>query len=110
MPTLNLKPIHRPVKSYYAALDQFARLGVTHETAVRTGYQTLFEYCARQCCQYLVPEHALNPRRGNRSALEWIINQSRVKADRCSGIVNDLNRLDAPRCILPLTGKRSPST
>ena len=55
-----------PVKSYYAALDQFARLGVTHETAVRAAFQTLLETCARQCGWTLVPEFALNTRRGKR--------------------------------------------
>ena len=49
MPTLNLKPTHKSVKTYYAALDQFAQLGVTHETAVRAAFQTLLEHCARQC-------------------------------------------------------------
>ena len=63
---LTLKPTHRPIKSYYAALDQFARLGVTHETAVRAAFQTLLETCARQCGWTLVPEFALNTRRGKR--------------------------------------------
>ena len=66
MPTLNLKPTHKPVKIYYAALDQFARLGVTHETAVRAAFQTLLETCARQCGWTLVPEFAISPRRGKR--------------------------------------------
>ena len=66
MPTLTLKPTHRPIKSYYAALDQFARLGVTHETAVRAAFQSLLETCARQCGWTLVPEFALNTRRGKR--------------------------------------------
>ena len=66
MPTLTLKPTHKPVKSYYAALDQFARLGVTHETAVRAAFQSLLETCARQCGWTLVPEFALNTRRGKR--------------------------------------------
>ncbi len=66
MPTLTLKPTHKPVKSYYAALDQFARLGVTHETAVRAAFQALLETCARQCGWTLVPEFALNTRRGKR--------------------------------------------
>ena len=43
MPTLNLKPTHKSVKSYYAALDRFAQLGVTHESAVRAAFQTLLE-------------------------------------------------------------------
>ncbi len=66
MPTLNLKPTHKPIKSYYAALDRFANLGVTHETAVRAAFQTLLQHCARQCGWTLVPEHAVNPRRGRR--------------------------------------------
>ena len=66
MPTLNLKPTHKPIKSYYAVLDQFASLGVTHETAVRAAFQTLLQHCARQAGWTLVPEHAVNPRRGQR--------------------------------------------
>ena len=64
MPTL--KPTHKPIKSYYAALDQFANLGVTHETAVRAAFQDLLQHCARQAGWTLVPEHAVNPRRGHR--------------------------------------------
>ena len=70
MPTPNLKPTHKPVKSYYAALDQFPRFGVTHETAVRTAFQTLLEHCARQYRWTLVPEYALNPRRGKRVVID----------------------------------------
>ncbi|MDE0077012.1 MAG: N-6 DNA methylase [Caldilineaceae bacterium] len=66
MPTLNLKPSHKPIKSYYAALDRFANLGVTHETAVRAAFQDLLQHCARQAGWTLVPEHAVNPRRGRR--------------------------------------------
>ena len=70
MPTLNLKPTHKSVKDYYAALDRFANLGVTHETAVRAAFQTFLEHCARQCGWTLVPEHALNPRRGKRIVID----------------------------------------
>ena len=66
MPTLNLKPTHKPIKSYYAALDRFANLAVTHETAVRAAFQDLLQHCARQAGWTLVPEHAVNPRRGQR--------------------------------------------
>ncbi len=70
MPTLNLKPTHKPVKSYYAALDQFAQLGITHETAVRAAFQALLEHCARQCGWTLVPEHAVSTRRGKRIVVD----------------------------------------
>ena len=68
MPTLNLKPTHKSVKDYYAALDQFDRLGVTHETAVRSAFQSLLQHCARQARWTLVPEHAVNPR-GNKRVI-----------------------------------------
>ena len=36
-----LKPTHKPIRAYYAALVQFERLGITHETAVRSAFQAL---------------------------------------------------------------------
>lgn len=41
-------------------------------------------------------------RLGNRSALEWVIDQYRVSTDARSGIVNDPNRADDPTYILRL--------
>ena len=70
MPTLNLKSTHKPVKSYYAALDQFDQLGITHETAVRAAFQSLLEHCARQCGWTLVPEHAISTRRAKRIVVD----------------------------------------
>ena len=61
MPSLTLKPTHKPIKAYYAALKQFDRLGVTHETAVRSAFQSLLEYCGRQFNLTLVPEHSMPP-------------------------------------------------
>ena len=70
MPTLSLKPTHKPVKTYYAALDQFAKLGVTHETAVRAAFQGLLENCARQCKWTLVPEYGVSTGRGKRTVVD----------------------------------------
>ena len=61
MTTLNLKPTHKPIKAYYAALKRFDRLGVTHETAVRSAFQSLLEQCGRQFNLTLVPEHSITP-------------------------------------------------
>ena len=52
-----------------------------------------------------IPEEAFEYRLGNRSALEWIINQYCVKIDKRSGIVNDPNRADDPQYIVKLIGK-----
>ena len=70
MPTLNIKPTHKSVKTYYAALDQFAKLGVTHETAVRAAFQGLLENCARQCKWTLVPEYGVSTGRGKRIVVD----------------------------------------
>ena len=49
-----------------------------------------------------IPPAALEYRLGNRSALEWVINQYQVKTDKRSGIVNDPNRADDPQYIVEL--------
>ncbi|NEQ98079.1 MAG: N-6 DNA methylase [Cyanothece sp. SIO2G6] len=59
MPVLNLKPSHKPIRSYYAALDEYAQLGVTHETAVQTAFQDLLTACGRQFEWTLVPQYPI---------------------------------------------------
>ena len=59
MGSLNLKPTHKAVAAYYDALAQFEKLGVKHEGAVRSAFQTLLEHCARQVGRTLVPEYQL---------------------------------------------------
>ena len=52
-----------------------------------------------------IPAAAFGYRLGNRSALEWVIDQYRVKTDKRSGIVNDPNRGDDREYIVRLIGK-----
>ena len=52
-----------------------------------------------------IPPKAFDYRLGNRSALEWVINQYCVKTDKRSGIVNDPNRADNPQYIVKLVGR-----
>ena len=52
-----------------------------------------------------IPSRAFDYRLGNRSALEWVIDQYRVKTDKRSGIVNDPNREDDPQYIIRLIRK-----
>ena len=61
MTTLNLKPTHKPVRAYYESLQRFESIGVSYETAVRSAFQTLLEYCGRQFNWILVPEHSMTP-------------------------------------------------
>ena len=66
MTTLNLRPTHKIVREYYSELDQFDRLGVVHEGAVRSAFQSLLQGCARQFDWTLVPEHSMTVSRGKR--------------------------------------------
>ena len=52
-----------------------------------------------------IPAKTFDYRLGTRSALEWVIDQYRVKTDKRSGIVNDPNRTDDPQYIVKLIGK-----
>ena len=70
MSTLNLKSTHKPVKAYYESLDQFDRLGVTHETAVRSAFQSLLESCGKQLKWTLVPEHSMTLNRNKRIVVD----------------------------------------
>ncbi len=52
-----------------------------------------------------IPPETYEYRLGNRSALEWIIDQYQVSTDKRSGITNDPNRADDPTYILRLIGQ-----
>lgn len=52
-----------------------------------------------------IPEKVFQYRLGNRSALEWIVDQYRVKTDKRSGIVHDPNDPDDPDYIVRLVKK-----
>jgi predicted helicase len=52
-----------------------------------------------------IPPKVFEYRLGTRSALEWVVDQYRVKTDKRSGIVNDPNRADDPQYIVRLIGK-----
>jgi predicted helicase len=49
-----------------------------------------------------IPPETYDYKLGNRSALEWVIDQYRVKADKRSGIVSDPNRADDEQYIVNL--------
>src|SRR5712692_1370533 len=52
-----------------------------------------------------IPPDVFEYRLGNRSALEWIIDQYQVSTDKRSGITNDPNRADDPQYIVRLVGQ-----
>ena len=52
-----------------------------------------------------IPTEVYKYRLGTRSALEWVMDQYRVKTDKRSGIVNDPNHADQPRYIVDLIAR-----
>lgn len=52
-----------------------------------------------------IPAETYEYRLGNRSALEWIVDQYQVSTDKRSGITNDPNRKDDKEYILRLIGQ-----
>ena len=52
-----------------------------------------------------IPPETYEYRLGNRSALEWVIDQYQVSTDKRSGITNDPNRADDPEYIVRLIGQ-----
>jgi predicted helicase len=52
-----------------------------------------------------IPKETYDYRLGNRSALEWVIDQYQVSTDKRSGITNDPNRADDPQYIARLIGQ-----
>jgi len=49
-----------------------------------------------------IPPEAFEYRLGNRSAIDWVVDQYQVSTDKRSGIINDPNRVDDPEYIVRL--------
>lgn len=52
-----------------------------------------------------IPQECSQYRLGNRSALDWVIDQYHFSKDKRSGIVSDPNNLDDEEYIVRLVGK-----
>ncbi len=52
-----------------------------------------------------IPPACFEYRLGNRSALEWVLDQYRVRTDPRSGITSDPNREDDQEYIVQLVGR-----
>jgi predicted helicase len=79
-----VKPGQKAVKSYYESLAAYARQDVTLGG---------------------IPPEVFDYRLGNRSALDWVIDQYPIKTDKRSGIISDPNRPDDPEYIIRLVGQ-----
>jgi len=58
-PTTTIKPAQKAIQNYYAALQTYGDLNVSHETGVRTAFQTLLNDTARSNGWTLITEQTL---------------------------------------------------
>ena len=73
MPQLNLKPTHKPIRDYYAALQQYAQRNITHEGAVSNPFALLLNTCAKQVNATFVPQHQIKTDAGKYIYLDGAI-------------------------------------
>ena len=55
----DIKPTHKPIKTFYAELKQYENLGATNETEIRLAFATLLQHYARQNNLTLICEKSL---------------------------------------------------
>ena len=60
MPDLNIKPTHKPIKTYYTELEKYARHGAENEGTVRAAFQNLLQYYCHRSNLTLLCEKALS--------------------------------------------------
>ncbi len=73
MPQLNLKPTHKPIRDYYATLQQYEQHDVTHEGAVSAPFETLLNTCARQVNATLIPQYAMRTATDDRIVIDGAV-------------------------------------
>ena len=70
MPTLNIKPTHKPIKNYYAELEAYTKIGAEHEGTVRIAFQNLLQHYCRQVDLILVCEKTRQAKTNKRIRLD----------------------------------------
>ena len=73
MPKLNLKPTHKPIRDYYATLQQYDQHNATHEGAVSNPFAFLLDVCAKQLNATLIPQYGMHTPKGNRIVIDGVV-------------------------------------
>ena len=73
MPKLNLKPTHKPIRDYYATLQQYDQHNATHEGAVSNPFAFLLDTCAKQIDATLIPQYGMHTPNGNRIVIDGVV-------------------------------------
>ena len=73
MHQLNLKPTHKPIKDYYATLQQFTDQQITHEGAVSAPFGSLLDHCAKQINATFSQQYPIQTQVGNRIVIDGAV-------------------------------------
>ena len=73
MPKLNLKSTHKPIRDYYATLQQYDHHNATHEGAVSNPFAFLLDTCAKQIDATLIPQYGMHTAKGNRIVIDGAV-------------------------------------
>ena len=73
MQRLNLKPTHKPIRDYYATLQQYDQHNATHEGAVSNPFAFLLDTCAKQFNATLIPQYGMHTPKGNRIVIDGVV-------------------------------------
>ena len=73
MPLLNIKPTHKPIKDYYATLQQYNQQAITHEGAVSAPFGTLLNICAKQIDATFSQQYQMQTDSGDRIIIDGAV-------------------------------------
>ena len=70
MPGINIKPSHKPIRTYYTELEKYAQLGEENEGTVRAAFQNLLQHYCGQSDLTLLCEKT-----------QWTLEKKRITPD-----------------------------
>ncbi len=73
MQELNLKITHKPVKEYFAKLQEFSEQQITHEGAVSAPFGSLLDHCAKQINATFSQQYPMTSTAGNRIVIDGVV-------------------------------------
>ena len=80
MSDLNIKPTHKPIKTYYAELEKYAQLGEENEGTVRAAFQNLLQHYCHQSNFTLLCEKTRSLPSDNEDSEQTVLNR-RIRPD-----------------------------
>jgi hypothetical protein len=105
MQQLEIKPSHKPIKQYYAALAEFEKHGATKETSVRAAFQEILTtYAGKKKWSFIAEEgiscvSSRNCRRAKIEVVEKIRQRTALQRGYAAAILYHFDEHRA--CVLP---------